>query len=136
MVILNCRAKRFVATAVVLLSIALSPIWSDKILVSTSLTRNPVGLREKVYLSIEVGYPDAAKVRVVKSLWPDGLSLLSGPTMRSFTDPQDEENNGEEPEKGHRKLHQAVEQVFEHFVSCGGSNRRRHGGMAAAGLLN
>ncbi len=86
------RALRLFALTLLLLSPRGAPLFAEKIRATSFVDRNPIGLGEKIYLSIDVTYPEVEKVEVVKAKWPDGLTLLSGPTIRSFSDPGDEFN--------------------------------------------
>ena len=82
-------SNRLVYGAAILLLLAASNLAADKPSVEITLHRNPIGLGEKLFLSIDVGYEDFEKVSVEKPDWPPGLVLLTGPTIRTFVDSDD-----------------------------------------------
>ena len=74
-----------------LLFILADSVSAEKVTATTTLNRDPIGLGEKVFLTIEITYDDVSKVQVTKSVWPEGLVLLTGPTIRTFYDVEDTE---------------------------------------------
>lgn len=80
------RISKFLA---LLLLFTPSNLAADKPSIETFLDRNPIGLGEKIFLSIDIGYEDVEKVSVEKPEWPLGLVPLTGPTIRTFVDAGD-----------------------------------------------
>jgi hypothetical protein len=68
---------------------AIASVNGQKLAPIVRFDRNPIGLGERVYLSIDINYEDALKVDVTRVIWPDGIALLTGPTIRPITDPTD-----------------------------------------------
>lgn len=80
------RATRYVAFALALGTVLATQLSAEKITVTTGIERNPVGLGEKIYLYFDIDYSDPAKIETPKVRWSDGLTLVSGPAIRSFWD--------------------------------------------------
>ena len=85
------RVSKFAAkyTVAILLLLVANTLSAEKPSIETYLSRNPIGLGEKVFLSIDIGYEDVEKVSIEKPEWPLGLVPLTGPTIRTFVDADD-----------------------------------------------
>ena len=53
--------------------------------------RNPVGLKERIYLYIDIDAVEAGETTVAKSNWPAGITYLAGPTIKTVVVTYDEE---------------------------------------------
>jgi len=63
--------------------------YGDKPSVEIYVDRDLIGLGEKSFLSIDIGYSELGKVDIDKPSWPPGLTQLTGPTLRTFVDNTD-----------------------------------------------
>lgn len=63
--------------------------WPEEINVNLEFRANPVGLKDRVYITLLVDHPEISEISVKAPDFPKGLTVLSGPNMRLYADEKD-----------------------------------------------
>ena len=85
----SCRPSGLVILGFVLFVLPILPAVGQNLPLTFEIGNNPVGVKDRIFLTITVKHSEASDVLVTPPKWPEGFVLLSGPRIRPYADDQD-----------------------------------------------
>lgn len=86
------RNRSFVLAALlILMCVFPAAAQPKKLSVTLDLQNNPVGVRDRIYLTVYVRHPDAKVVKIENPILPDDVEILTGPYIQPYADETDKD---------------------------------------------